>query len=141
VDGRGGLRDDGALSEHTPLRSAPPEARLRAFVQFESRFAPQARVWVAIAGLSGLFLVVRLGLWARFASAHYWWMHAMVGLWLVFAAMLYVLEPLVLHARLKAAVDTPAGARLFGRMERLHQGLFVVALITVLGAVAGSHGL
>jgi uncharacterized membrane protein len=122
-------------------RRHPPQARLGAFVQFESRFAPQARIWVAVAGLSGLYLVMRLQLWPRFASAHFWWMHAMVALWLVFAAMLFLLEPLVLHARMQAAVDTPDGARLFERMARLHQVLFGAALITVFGAVAGSHGL
>lgn len=122
-------------------RHHPPQARLRAFVQFESRFAPQARVWVGLAGLSGVYLVVRLALWERFASAQFWWMHAMVALWLVFFAMLFVLEPFILHARLKAAIDTPAGIRMFDRMARLHQALFLFALITVMGAVAGSHGL
>ncbi len=122
-------------------RALPPQDRLAAFVQFESRFAPQARVWVGLAGLSGLYLIAKLGLWSRFTSAQFWWMHAMVALWLIFAAILYVLEPLVLHARLKAAVDTPAGAALFARMHRLHQLLFAFAVITVLGAVAGSHGL
>ena len=121
--------------------STPPQGRLRAFLQFERRFAPQARFWVASAGLSGLYLVARLGLWDRFASPHYWWMHAMVTLWLVFAAMLFLLEPLVLHARLKTLVDPPAGATVFDRMVRLHQALFAAALVTLLGAVAGSHGL
>jgi hypothetical protein len=101
----------------------------------------QARVWVALAGASGLYLVAKLQLWPRFAMPQFWWMHAMAGLWIIFAAMLFVLEPLVLHARLKAAIGTPAGARLFARMERAHRVLFALAMITVLGAVAGSHGL
>ena len=122
-------------------RSTSPVERLGAFVRFESRFAPQARVWVAIAGLSGLYLIVRLELWDRFASARFWWMHGMVGLWLIFAAMLFVLEPLVLHRRLKAAIGTPAGEVLFERMQSLHRILFGIAVIVVLGAVAGSHGL
>ena len=33
-------------------------------------------------------------LWGRFGEARFWWMHAMVGLWLVFALMLFVIEPL-----------------------------------------------
>lgn len=122
-------------------RSNEPQGRLSAFVRFEGKFAPQARIWVAIAGVSGLYMTMRLDLWERFSSPHYWWMHAMVGLWLVFAAMLFILEPLVLHARMKAALDTPAAERIFARMERLHRALFALALITVLGAVAGSRGL
>lgn len=121
-------------------RSHDPTDRLRAFVRFEGRFAPQARVWVALAGLSGLYLVIRLELWHRFASPHFWWMHVMVALWLIFAGMLFVLEPLILHRRMEAALDTPAAGRLFMRMERLHQALFAIAMVTVLGATAGSHG-
>ena len=33
----------------------------------------------------------------RFRSAEFWWMHAMVGLWLSFTLILFVAEPLVLH--------------------------------------------
>lgn len=121
-------------------RGYPGRERLGAFVAFESGFAPQARVWVALAGLSGLHMAWRLDLWPRFAMPRFWWMHAMVGLWAVFALMLFVLEPLVLHRRMDAAIGAPEGERLFDRMERLHRLLWFFALVTVAGAVAGSHG-
>jgi hypothetical protein len=69
-------------------------------------------------------------------------MHAMVALWLVFALMLYVLEPLVLHRRLHALVETgDAGGAAFARMERLHRVLLTLALVTVFAATGGAHGL
>ena len=123
------------------FRARAPLERLAGFVRFEERFAFQARITVALAGLSGLYMVAKLDLWARFASSHFWWMHAMLGLWLAFAAMLFVLEPLVLRRRLHRAIDGPDGPRLFARMERLHQVLFALAAITILGATAGAHGL
>lgn len=68
-------------------------------------------------------------------------MDAMFALWLVFAAMLYVLEPLVLRRRLQRALASGESARTFDRMERFHQVMLVLSVITVLGAVAGVHGL
>jgi hypothetical protein len=75
----------------------------------------------------------------RFLSASYWWMHAMVIVWLLFSAMLFAAEPLILHRRLLArARDEPEAT--FALIERLHRILLALSLITVLGAVAGSHG-
>ncbi len=122
-------------------RSNPPERRLAAFLAFEAGFAWQARISVALAGLSGLYMTYRLDAWDRFMSASYWWMHAMVCLWLVFAAMLFVIEPLFLDRRLERAVAVGNSGRMFDRMERFHRLMLILSLITVLAAVGGSHGL
>jgi uncharacterized membrane protein len=122
-------------------RAHPASGRLPAFIQFEGRFAPQARTAVAIAGLSGLYMVARLDAWDRFTSLRFWWMHAMVCLWLIFALMLFVIEPFILHRRLAKAVDSPDSGRVFDHMERMHRVMLALSLITVFGAVAGSHGL
>jgi uncharacterized membrane protein len=119
-------------------RSEPPEARLAAFHRIEAGFAPQARIWVLLAGASGFWMVWRADMWTRFAEPGFWWMHAMVGLWTVFAVMLFVLEPLVLHRRMEHS-QTPEAD--FWRMRAMHQALSALALVTVLGAMAGAHGL
>src|SRR3546814_6606156 len=82
-------------------RNNPPDARLSAFHRVEQRFAWQARLWVALAGVSGFWMIHRADLWDRFADLPYWWMHAMLFLLLVFALMLYIVEPLFLHRRMK----------------------------------------
>jgi len=115
-----------------------PADRLKAFNRLERRFAPQARLWVLLAGASGFWMVWRGGMWERFGDPHFWWMHAMVGLWLVFAVMLFIVEPLFLHRRL-AASNNPAAN--FARMETMHRVLLAAATVTLIGAVAGSHGL
>ena len=110
------------------------------FERVERRFAAQTRWTLAIAGLSGLYLVERLGLWARFGEARFWWMHAMVVLWLLFALALFVLEPWVLRQRFAERLRRdPEGA--LARMERHHWLVLVLSLATIAGAVAGSHGL
>jgi uncharacterized membrane protein len=122
-------------------RSVAPEAWLAAFVRFEISFSWQARISVTLAGLSGLYMTWRLDAWSRFAEPGFWWMDAMAALWVVFALVLFVIEPLVVHPHLQAALISAHSARLFDRIERFHQVLLVLSLVTVLGAVGGSHGL
>lgn len=122
-------------------RSIAPDARLDAFVQFENLFSWQAKISVALAGLSGLYMTWRLDAWARFAVAGFWWMDAMVAVWTVFALMLFVIEPLIVHPRVGRALDSVDSSRLFDKMEHFHRVMLVLSLVAVLGAVGGSHGL
>lgn len=116
----------------------PPEERLTGFHRFEGRFAAQARIWVGLAGFSGLWMTWRGDLWHRFADPSFWWMHAMVLAWLPFALMLYVIEPLFLHRHMAGRQGTEGD---FTRMHRAHYLLLTLSLIAVIGAVGGVHGL
>ena len=118
--------------------SERPANRLTRFHQVEGHFAWQARIWVALAGASGLWMIYRADMWSRFADLRFWWMHLMVALWAVFALMLFVLEPMVLHRRM-ASSTVPEDD--FARMMRLHQVLSLLGVVAVFGAVGGSHGL
>lgn len=121
-------------------RMKSPEERVAFFEAIEGRFAWQARGTTLLVGASGLYLTHVWDLWDRFASLSYWWMHAMVLVWAVFTLMLFVAEPLFLHRWfLRAAKDRPAAT--FRLIERLHWGLLAIGLVTLLGAVAGSHGM
>jgi len=117
-----------------------PAKRVVFFETAERRFGRQARVTTMLAGLSGFYMVVRLGLWDRFLSAEYWWMHAMVAVWLLFTLMLFVAEPLFLHRWLLTRANTRPEST-FRLVERLHQILLALSLVTLLGAVLGSHGM
>lgn len=123
----------------TVRRIKAPAERLAFFDTAERRFAWVARLMTLIAGATGLRMIIALNLWDRFTSASYWWMHAMVLVWFVFTMMLFVAEPLFHRRRLheRAAVDPE---RTFKAIERLHLILLAVSVITILGAVAGSHG-
>ncbi len=116
-----------------------PGERLAWFEDIEGRFAFQARWTTLLTGASGVYLVHGLGLWGRFSKAQFWWMHAMVGVWLVFTLMLFVLEPLMLH-RLFAERAQRDSEGAFALVTRLHWVLLFLSLATAAGAVAGSHG-
>ena len=121
-------------------RLKTPAERVAFFDAIERRFAWQARATTLLAGVSGLFMTTQLDLWSRFHSAAYWWMHAMVAVWLLFTIMLFIAEPLILHRWFhERAKSDPEGT--FALIERMHHVLLVVSLVTVFGAVAGSHGL
>lgn len=121
-------------------RFQSPKERLEFFEAVEARFATQARVTTLIAGFSGFYMVHLLDAWDRFLQASYWWMHAMVLVWALFTFMLFIAEPLFLHRPLrKRFARDPEGT--FARIQYLHWGMLVLSLITIFGAVAGSHGL
>lgn len=119
-------------------RDQPAEKRLAAFERLEGGFAPQARIWVLLAGASGFWMTSRAALWSRFASAQFWWMHAMLAVWTAFALMLFVFEPLFVHRRMRNSVTPEAD---FRRMEWMHRLLLAASLTATVGAVGGAHGL
>jgi uncharacterized membrane protein len=120
-------------------RMKSPGERVAFFEAVEGRFAWQARGTTLLVGATGFHLVGAWDLWGRFASPAYWWMHAMVAVWVVFTLMLFVVEPLFLHRRLiEQAKRDPEGT--FRRIERMHWVLLAISLVTVVGAVAGAHG-
>lgn len=124
----------------TVRRLKAPQEQMQLFNQIEQRFAWQARVSTAIVGLTGFYMLYRFDMWDRFRHAAYWWIDAMVAVWLLFTAMLFVVEPFALHRWLLAQSKLKPEAT-FKVVEWLHRILLFISLVTVLGAVMGSHGL
>jgi uncharacterized membrane protein len=115
------------------------ENRRAAFQAIEHRFAWQARTAIVVVGLTGFYMVWRLDLWDRFRTASFWWMHAMVCLWLLFAFILFIVEPFILHRHFRQwATARPEAA--FTWLHRAHWVLLALSVVTILGAVAGSQG-
>ena len=119
-------------------RHADPARGIAAFEQAEHRFSRDARLWTLLTGLSGFYMTWHLGLWSRFVEARFWWMHAMVAIWLIFTVVLFILEPLFLHRWfLDRSRREPEAT--FNLIQRMHWILLTISLLTVVGAVAGSH--
>ncbi len=120
-------------------RMADPAAALQVFEAFERRFARQARISILLAGLSGLYMLHALDAWDRFRDASFWWLHLMVAVWLVFAVMIYALEPLFVHERFGRLTLAEPG-RAFSLAIRLHAGALAVSALTIAAGVLGTHG-
>lgn len=113
--------------------------RIKIFHLIEHRFIWQARLAVIVVGATGAYMIYRLDLLSRFSSVRFWWMHAMVGVWTLFVALLFIVEPFILQRHFhKWAEKAPDIA--FAWLHRLHYILLALALITIFGAVAGSQG-
>jgi len=113
--------------------------RLQTFEAIERRFIWQARIAVIVVGSTGLYMVEWLDLWHRFREATFWWMHAMVCVWLLFVLVLFVAEPFVLKRHFPHWATTRPDVA-FAWLQRAHWVLLGITLATVFGAVAGSHG-
>ncbi|PIE50302.1 MAG: hypothetical protein CSA38_03635 [Flavobacteriales bacterium] len=115
------------------------EDQMKTFEQIEGRFAKQAKVTTLLTGLSGFYMLYVLDGWERYLNYRYWWIHTMTLVWLIFTLVLYVLEPFVLHRLFKRYMkENPA--KTFAIMHRVHWFLLLLSLLTIIGAVAGSHG-
>ena len=120
-------------------RLGSPQQRLELCERIEHRFAWQAQVATLATGLSGFYLIHALDAWGRFSSASFWWMHTMVLVWVLFTLMLFGLEPFVLRRLfLRQAAKNPE--RVFTIMQAMHWVLLTLSVLTIAGAVAGSHG-
>ena len=123
----------------TVKKMKSPEERVSFFEKIESSFAFQSRISTLIAGITGFYMLYVLNAWNRLLSIHYWWLHSMILVWFIFTFMLFILEPLVLHKLFeKKAKENPE--KTFKIIQNLHYILLFISLITILGAVAGSHG-
>jgi uncharacterized membrane protein len=124
-----------------PLAASRSNAKdaLALFKTIETRFSAQVRISIPLVGITGLWMTYRMALWSRFADPHFWWMDGMLGLWLVFMLIVFVLEPL-LHERVEErARKNPKSV--LRSMTLMHAVLLALAGLTAFGAVAGVNGL
>lgn len=116
-----------------------PARRLALFEAIEHRFAAQVKVSVPVAGLSGFYMVWRLDAWERFLAPSGWWLAAMALVWLLFMAILFIVEPLLAGWFRQHATADPHGASL--RVQRVHWVLLLAGTTTAAAGVLGAHGL
>lgn len=120
-------------------RLADAHQGLVLFEAIEQRFSSQVRLSVPLAGASGAYMAERLDAWSRFLDPAQWWLGVMVLLWVVFMAILFVVEPAIGHRLLEAGRSDPAG--LLRLVERAHWLLLTLSTIVAAAAVLGAHGL
>ncbi len=111
---------------------------VKGFEAVERRFSIIARLSILIVGVTGFYMTYTLDLWDRFAVARYWWMHAMVLVWLVFTLVVFIAEPLYLHEAFRRwANSSPKNA--LNYLVLAHYILLTLSIVTVFGAIYGSH--
>ncbi|MBF0435874.1 MAG: hypothetical protein HQL77_10950 [Magnetococcales bacterium] len=112
---------------------------LKTFHAIEKRFAAQARVTTLLTAMSGVIMLEMTHSWSRFLDPGNWWLYGMVTIWVLFSIMLFIIEPFVLP-RVVAKLSPSSTRNIFPAMLLLHIVLLAGSLITIAGAVSGSHG-
>ncbi len=121
------------------VRRRPPLEQWALFEAVERRFVWQARTAMLLVGASGFYMAWKLDLWDRFRQPGFWWMHAMVLVWLLFAVVLFVGEPLGAERWLRQRERMVPGSG-FAALHKLHWVLLGLGAATVFAAVLGSYG-
>ena len=105
----------------------------------ENRFAYIAKALVLIAGLSGFYMIDQLDAWNRFWEIRYFWMHAMVLIWLMFVLALFLIEPFFIknHSRI---VKDGRNLDALRKTQVVHSIILTLSLITIFISVLGAHG-
>ncbi len=117
---------------------ATAQQRIELFEQLEHKFSWQAKVTTLITGISGFYMLYFLDAWHRYQELQFWWLHLMTCIWAIFTLVLFVLEPLFLHRWFLQQAQKDAD-KTFAKIQRMHIILLTLSLISVFGAVAGSH--
>jgi uncharacterized membrane protein len=105
----------------------------------ENRFAYIAKALVLIAGLSGFYMIDQLDAWNHFWEIRYFWMHAMVLIWLMFVLALFLIEPFFIknHSRI---VKDGRNLDALRKTQIVHSIILTLSLITIFISVLGAHG-
>jgi hypothetical protein len=120
-------------------RSADAGESTDTFEQIEARVAKQAKYTTQITGLTGLYMLYVLDAWERLLDPAYWWVHAMIFIYVVFTVVIFILEPLVLHKWFgRQAAENPQ--QLLALIFRAHIVLITLSFVTIAAAVIGVHG-
>jgi hypothetical protein len=82
----------------------------------------------------------RLDSWSRFFEPAGWWLAAMVLVWALFMALLFVVEPLMLRGpfRRRVAADPTSTLQI---IQRAHVVLLAMGMGVAAAGVLGAHGL
>lgn len=115
------------------------EDRIHFFKKIENRFSLQVKITTLITGITGFYMLYEMNAWSRYLDTRFWWLHAMTFVWLLFTIILFVLEPLVLEKLLKKYAIKKSD-KTFQVLHSAQWALLVLSLITIAGAVTGSHG-
>ena len=107
----------------------PADERIERIKQLEGRFANQARVAVLVVGITGFWMYTLLPA----PVVQTWWIGLMMLVWVLFAIMLFIAEPLRLPARL-GVIHNPR------KFLVMHAVLLTLALTAIFCGVIGARG-
>lgn len=121
------------------LKHFPLDERLSLFERLERRFGWIARAAIIFAGISGVVLGNFLQVWQRLHESRLWPIHLMIAVWAIFALLLFVLEPLVVHRKFHEFAQRHT-VKAMRAAAVMHYVLCALAMTAVAAGVMLAHG-
>ena len=129
-----------------PMIIKMPDALQKAllFQRIEHRFAPLARYYVAIVGVSGFIMFFQMELMDILFTRSGYFLLFMMVIWVFWVIMLFGLEPIIIKKMLDNMAKKGEAMEIetvFARMNRLHWVLLALSLAASASGAIFAHGL
>lgn len=125
------------------IRMEDPLQKVLLFNRIEHKFAPLARVYNVIVGVSGFVMLYITGAYKGIFTTGGLPLLFMIAVWVFWAVMLFVLEPIVVRKmieRMQRSGEAMEIETIFSRMNRLHIVLLILSLLAATAGAVFTHG-
>ena len=125
------------------IRWDDPLQKAITFQSIEHRFAPIARIYNIITGVTGFVMVYLTGWYKLYHTAKGLPLLIMTLIWLVWFVMLFGLEPLIVKKMLDRMIKSGVKMEIeavFARMNRMHWVLLTISLVASVAGIVFAHG-
>jgi len=108
------------------------------FQKVEHRFARLVRVVIVVVGITGAYNLHARGLYSIMTSPEGFWLDLMIGVYAVYALLIFGLEKALFKRIFKETQNLDAD-RIFRHMSTFHWVVLTFSLLAVAGGVMGNH--
>ncbi len=125
------------------IKTPDPLQKVLTFQRIEHRFAPLAKVYNVIVGISGFVMVWQTGWYELYFRSGGWALTFMTAVWVFWFVMLFGLEPIVIKKMLDRMAREGANMDIdgiFRRVNRLHWAMVAISLAASAAGVVVAHG-
>jgi len=125
------------------IRTPDPLEKAIQFQRIEHKFAPMAKWYSMIVGLSGFYMMFKNGWEAMLFTKAGFPLTFMLVMWIFWTVLLWGLEPLVIKKMLERMKNNDPDLnidKIFIGMNRMHWVLLALSLVTVVMGALVSHG-
>jgi len=125
------------------IRMQNPLEKVLFFQGIEHRFAPRAKIYNAIVGITGFVMLYLTG-WYRLLFTHKGIpLLFMLIIWIFWFIMLFGLEPVIIRRMLDRMAKSGEAMEIetiFARMNRMHWLLLMISLAASIAGIIFGHG-
>lgn len=139
----GGLAFVTMIALPMAIRNPDPLQKVLSFQRVEHRFAPMAKYYNIVVGITGLVMILQTGWYKTLFTKAGIPLTFMVMVWVFWFVMLVGLEPIIIRKmleRMAKSGDAMSIEGVFRKMNRMHWMLLMVSLAASVAGALVAHG-